>query len=112
MLVDVRAMTFAQLLKHARTKAGMTQYTLAERAGYSLSLIRKLEGGQRQANAQTAHHLATALGLSTEERAALLATCGVAALPALSSPNLPAPPTPLIGRNAAVAELSAILQRH
>jgi predicted ATPase/DNA-binding XRE family transcriptional regulator len=105
-------MTFAQLLKHARAKADMTQDALAERAGYSLSLIRKLEGGQRHANAQTAHHLAAALGLSAGERAALLAACGVAAIPTISSPSLPTPPTPLIGRNAAVAELSAILERH
>jgi transcriptional regulator with XRE-family HTH domain len=61
---------FAQLLKHHRVAAGLTQEALAERAGLSARSISDMERGLRSAPYQdTIHKLVGGLGLSAAERA-------------------------------------------
>src|SRR5690242_7810137 len=76
--VDLRRLapsTFGELLRRYRATVGLTQEELAERAGLSGRGIADLERGARAAPyPQTVRRLADALGLSQEERAALLAT--------------------------------------
>jgi len=99
---DIRR--FGALLKHYRRAAGLTQEALADRARLSVRGIQDLErGASRAPRADTVALLASALGLSTDERAAL----GAAARPV---PVAPAPVAagdlvPLIGRDAEVALL-------
>src|SRR5690348_13940385 len=64
--------TFGVLLKRFRGRAGLTQETLAERAGLSVTGISKIERGiYVTPRCETIQLLADALGLSLEERAAL-----------------------------------------
>jgi len=99
---DIRR--FGALLKHYRRAAGLTQEALADRARLSVRGIQDLERGvSRAPRPDTVALLASALGLSTDERAAL----GAAARPV---PVAPAPVAagdlvPLIGRDAEVALL-------
>lgn len=63
---------FGVLLKRFRGRAGMTQETLAERAGLSVTGISKIERGiHLTPRCDTIHLLASALDLSLEDRAAL-----------------------------------------
>ncbi|GGU90163.1 hypothetical protein GCM10010211_65940 [Streptomyces albospinus] len=62
------------LLRQLRRKAGMTQETLAERAGVGVRTVRGLETGERaDPRVTTVRLLADALGLTAEEREELLA---------------------------------------
>src|SRR5215831_13976846 len=64
---------FADLLKHYRVAAGLTQDELAERAHLSRNAISALERGARQSpRKDTVALVASALGLSEEEHAELL----------------------------------------
>src|SRR5438105_1214441 len=65
--------TWGQLLRRYRRVAGLTQEELAERSGYSTDYISKLERDQRQPPLLTIDHLATVLGLGSQEREALRA---------------------------------------
>ena len=65
--------TCGQLLQRYRLLAGLTQEELAERAGYSGNYIGKLEQDQRELPAAAADRLATVLGLTDQDRAALRA---------------------------------------
>jgi predicted ATPase/DNA-binding XRE family transcriptional regulator len=111
--------TFKSLLRHHRLAAGLTQEALAERAGVSARGIQQLERGDRTApRAETVRLLADALGLDAQERAALIAAAHPElAAPALSTPaplhppDLPIPPTPLVGRESEVAAACALLRR-
>jgi len=60
--------TFASLLKQARSRSGLTQAELAERAGLSLRTVQHLEGGHGAPYAETARRLADALELGNGER--------------------------------------------
>src|SRR6476619_1446970 len=106
--------TFADLLRHHRVAAALSQEALAERAGLSVRAISDLERGVKShPYLETVRLLADALNLTLPQRAALAA----AARPALDggrdslapvarpgpSPVLPLPPTPLVGREADVA---------
>src|SRR5215467_9199727 len=119
---------FADLLKHYRVAAGLTQEELAERAHLSRNAISALERGARQSpRKDTVALVASALGLSEEEHAELLAAARLSRLQTQSivsdeiasvppptsagSPTdltfptstLPFPSTPLIGREREVA---------
>jgi len=110
---------FGDLLKRHRTAAGLTQEALAERARLSRKAVSALECGERLApRRDTLRLLADALGLADAERAAF----EVAARPGAASPadptpprdppcNLPAPPTPLLGREREVARALELLHR-
>jgi transcriptional regulator with XRE-family HTH domain len=70
-------------IKEARKRRGMTQRELAEAAGLSLSAVKKIEQGTLGAvRLETAHRLATALGVTTM---------------AVADPAPPAPPEPQEG---------------
>ncbi len=105
---------FAHQLRRLRLAAGLSQESLAERAGLSARGISDLERGLRTVpRAETVRMLADGLGLSGEDRAALFA----AALPApdrpaaatTDRPALPRPPTPLVGREKEVTAVLALL---
>ncbi|MFV8133143.1 NACHT domain-containing protein [Streptomyces syringium] len=68
------ASEFSALLRRLRHDAGMTQETLAERAGVGVRTLRGLETGERtDPRVTTVRLLADALGLAAEEREELLA---------------------------------------
>ncbi len=69
-MASAQPLTFAQLLKHHRIAAGLTQEMLAERAGMASRSVSDLERGLRHSPyADTINKLADALRLSAEERA-------------------------------------------
>jgi predicted ATPase/transcriptional regulator with XRE-family HTH domain len=110
---------FGALLKQYRVARGLSQEALAERAGLSADAISALESGRRQApHRDTVALLARALELAAPERAALAAAvvrrrgaAGSGEPPAPPRHNLPAPPTPLIGRERDEARAVALLRR-
>ena len=109
------APTFADLLRRYRTATAMTQEDLAARANLSARALSDLERGARtRPYTHTILLLADALALTPEERRALLVAAGRAApllTPATPHPgDLPTPPTPLIGREAAIAAAVALLR--
>src|SRR5215469_2234130 len=116
------SMTFADLLRHHRLAAGLTQAELGTRAQLSLDAISTLErGARRRPRKDTVALLTAALGLSDEERAAFVAAAQASPgqpvdflplrAPDASPHNLPLPPTPLLGREQEVADLCALLRR-
>ena len=64
-------LAFGTLLKRYRRAARMTQAQLAERAGFSVTYISKLECGARAPQPATVALLADALALTPSERATL-----------------------------------------
>jgi predicted ATPase/transcriptional regulator with XRE-family HTH domain len=100
------------VLKRYRVAAGLSQERLAEQARISTRAISDLERGlHRTPHADTLDHLARALALSADQRAALLAAAhpevaaapGISTAPARTPTAIPSPPplppTPLIGRD-------------
>ena len=106
-----------ELLRQLRSAASLSQEELAERSGVSVRGISDLERGARQApRLETVRLLADALGLSDNDRAALLAAARphVVRRPASAGESgtpvsLPMPLTRLIGRATEVAALRALL---
>ena len=107
---------FGDLLRRYRVAAGLTQEQLAERAGVSARGISDLERGARGLpRKDTLELLLQALDLSPANRAALVAAAR--RRPALARgeaqgdrhADLPVPLTPLIGREAEIAAISALL---
>ncbi|HZQ35478.1 MAG TPA: helix-turn-helix domain-containing protein, partial [Dehalococcoidia bacterium] len=124
-----QAMAFADLLRRRRVAAGLTQEALAERAGLSARAISDLERGlHRHPHRDTVQLIADALELPLPERGELLeaarrrsaplaprradlaAPATVAARPSAAA-FLPAPPTPILGREADLQAVLALLQR-
>jgi predicted ATPase/DNA-binding XRE family transcriptional regulator len=108
--------SFADLLRHLRTSAALSQEELAVRSGLSLRGISDLERGVRRApHLTTIRVLADALGLGPEERQALLVAArpGTGPETADAAPGgyapLPLPLTPLLGRDRELASLVSIL---
>ena len=100
---------FAELLRRVRERAALTQEELAARAGLTGKAVGALERGERRRPyPHTVRALADALDLAADERAAL----SDAARPSVASstPALPAPATPLIGRDAERAEVVGLLR--
>src|SRR5256885_13754186 len=104
--------SFGATLRRLREAAGLTQEALAERAGLTAKAISALErGDRRRPYPQTVLALANALGLIGGERDALIGTApqrlGMRFSSAPENPgfSLPLPPTPLIGRERAVAAI-------
>jgi predicted ATPase len=93
----------------------LTQGQLAARAGLSLEAISALERGKRrQPRAASLRLLADALQLSGPERAAFLAFREPASDEAPGPaywPGLPAPATPLLGREADEVAIGGLLQK-
>src|SRR5438128_995229 len=103
---------FDAVLRNHRLRAGLTQQELAVRAGVGVRTVRDLERG-RAARPQrsTVELLAAALGLAGPDRAAFLAAARGQAPgpPPVAAGNRLPPPGDLIGRDAEVADLVALL---
>jgi len=118
--------TVGSLLRRFRVRAGLSQEALAERAAISAPAIGALERGLREhPHAHTLRALSTALDLTPGERDALLeaaarrprvASASVGTSSGVTSPSvrrrLPEPPIPLIGRDAEVQAVTALLLQH
>ena len=111
---------FGDLLRRYRTLAGMSQELLAERAGLTPNGIGSLErGARKRPHPHTIHAIAEALNLGNAEHNALIeAASGARARPERPKPErvetpaeLPISPSPLIGRDQAVREVSELLLR-
>jgi predicted ATPase/DNA-binding XRE family transcriptional regulator len=107
---------FGARLRRLREAAGLTQEELASRAGLAAKNISDLERGERKSPyPHTVRSLADALKLPEEERSALFAAVPKrggsrrTALAVALEPTLPEPPTPLVGRERDLEEISAIL---
>ena len=112
---DTREEPFGTLLRRHREAAGLTQEELAQKAGLSPNAVGQLERGlRRRPYPHTVRSLADALGLPEAERAALAGSVprrGCASGPAETPESpLPAPPTPLVGREREVAAVRASLE--
>jgi predicted ATPase/transcriptional regulator with XRE-family HTH domain len=118
--------TFGARLRWLRESVGLTQEELASRAGLTSNGVSALERGQRKRPyPHTVRSLADALGLTEQERRALLATVPKRSEPASftaeekpppasSAPvvsALPRPTTPLVGREREVGEVRGLLTR-
>jgi predicted ATPase/transcriptional regulator with XRE-family HTH domain len=112
------------LLKRYRLAAGLSQEALAQRADLSVRAISDLERGLHRApHAATLDLLATALALAPQQRMLLLAAARpeltqIPDAPRTTAPEsayrplgLPAPPTPLIGREDILAHAVELLHR-
>src|SRR5512138_438266 len=116
--------TFGRLLRRLRKAHDLTQEALAQQLPCALDTIKKIEAGVRRPSRQLAAQLADCLALAGEERAAFLtaartlapgvadpATTEIAPIgddapnPRPRSFNLPAQPTPLIGRKREIASV-------
>jgi predicted ATPase/transcriptional regulator with XRE-family HTH domain len=109
---------FGDLLRHQRLEAGLSQETLAERAGLSVRGISALERGvNRTPQRETVLRLAEALALAGEARALFEeAAQRRGAGPRLAEtatfdrpPALPVPLTALLGRGEEVRALTVLL---
>jgi predicted ATPase/DNA-binding XRE family transcriptional regulator len=112
--------SFGARLRRLREAAGLTQETLASRAGLSSDAVSRLERGQRKhPYPHTVRALANALDLSEDQRNALIASApkraGMSFTPPPGRedpvPTMPMLPTPLIGRERDTAAVRSLLQR-
>jgi predicted ATPase/DNA-binding XRE family transcriptional regulator len=121
-MVAETAGSFADLLRHCRAAAGLTQEELAERAGLSARAMSDLERGVKQhPYPHTVQRLVRALGLTEDEavrfqRTARRVDAGPDGLEALTIPpqgwvGLPVQPTSFIGRTQEVEEIRALVRR-
>lgn len=120
--------SFGEWLRQRRERLGQTRAELAECAGCSVSALRKIEADERRPSRQLAELLADCLRIAPEEQASFLdAARGLRRVERLGSPeparvaistcarppasawNLPAPATPLLGREAELATLGQLL---
>jgi transcriptional regulator with XRE-family HTH domain len=107
---SVHTLPFGALLKRYRRAAGLSQEALAERAGYSVGHISKLERSARLPTSATVDLLADALGLDALERAALRRTVQQQSSSQRrgflhSGGPTPPPPPPLVDRARELAHL-------
>lgn len=108
---------FGDLLTHYRVAAGWTQEELAERAGLSVRGLRYLERGLRRPYRDTVQRLTRALDLSPPDQATFVAAARPLRVAPPSSTDtsgqrpLPAPPSPLIGREQEVDAVLQLLRR-
>lgn len=114
-MVQEQGVSFGTLLQRLRKSAGFTQEELASRAGLTAKAISALERGERKhPYPHTVRSLADALNLSEEERSSLLATVPkkgrTVASPDASDNDLPAPMTPLLGRERELRETRDFLK--
>jgi transcriptional regulator with XRE-family HTH domain len=121
--------TFGEWLRQRRNDLRLTREEFAKRVGCSVSALRKIEDGERRPSAQIAGLMANGLNIPPAERATFVSVArgelSVDRLASLAKPitgssvssavttpriNLPAVPTPFIGRQREVAELNQLLR--
>lgn len=117
--------TFGEWLQHQRSQRRLTREEFAKRIGCSVSALRKIEYGERRPSAQIAELMANCLDVPPEERSTFVRVARgesrVDRLHPESKPvgtinispkkiNLPIFPTPLIGREREVDQLSQLLR--
>ncbi len=121
--------TFGEWVRHQRNQLKLTRGELAERVGCSVALLRKIEDGERRPSTQIAELLANCLDIPPKERSTFVRVARgelsidrlpppskrvtpTSVSPASTPPrtNLPVFPTPLIGRQREVEELSQLLR--
>jgi predicted ATPase len=121
----VQPATFGEWLRQRREALRLSRPELAQRASCSVPALRKIEIGERRPSRELAQLLATALGLLPHDgptfirvargelnldRLPLPASTAAPELPApAASFHLPVPLTPLIGREAELAEAARLL---
>jgi predicted ATPase/transcriptional regulator with XRE-family HTH domain len=123
-----RPVSFGEWLQQRRQALGLTRAQLAQRAGCSVSALRKIESGERRPSLQIAELLANSLELALQARPFFLKAArgepGLDRLP-LAAPGRPAPQpvpapgaprlnlpvhaAPLVGRLAELAEIGRLL---
>ncbi len=107
--------SFAALLRRYRRAAGLTQVELAARAGVSVRSVAGIErGGAHAPYRATVALLADALDLSPDDRTLFDIAAAVRPIVPVGDaalPDVPAPPTALIGRAVELAEARALLAR-
>jgi predicted ATPase/DNA-binding XRE family transcriptional regulator len=99
------------MLRAHRLRAHLSQVELAHRAGLSVDAVAALERGRRRnPRPYTVRALADALGLDDDQRSALADVAeGADAVPIGPPSTIPMPPSPIIGRDADIDELSRLL---
>jgi predicted ATPase/transcriptional regulator with XRE-family HTH domain len=121
---EVGVDTFGEWLHEQRSQRRLTRDEFATRVGCSVSALRKIEYGERRPSAQIAELMANCLDVPLEERSTFVRVArgelNVERLHPRSTPddttsisppknNLPIFPTPLIGREREVEQLSRLL---
>jgi predicted ATPase/transcriptional regulator with XRE-family HTH domain len=114
--------TFGEWLRQQRHELKLTRAQLADRVGCSVAFLRKIEDGERRPSAQIAELIANCLNIPPAERSTFVRVARgelrvdrlrpvLTPAPTVPAPriNLPVLPTPLIGRQREVEELSHLL---
>jgi predicted ATPase/DNA-binding XRE family transcriptional regulator len=106
--------SFGDLLRRQRDRVGLTQEDLADRTGLTSQAISLLERGERRRPQRyTVRKLAEALGLEGQDLAGFEAAARRASARGRADEMprraLPAPPTPLVGREEEVAAVENLL---
>src|SRR3954452_25389322 len=99
--------SFGDELRRLRRSAGLSQETLAQRAGLSAEAISLLERGRRTPRMTTMRLLADAMALAEPERSGLFASL---APPERIHRPLPTPADPLIGRAEELVTVGRLLR--
>jgi predicted ATPase/DNA-binding XRE family transcriptional regulator len=118
--------TFGAWLRQQRNHLKLTREQFAERVGCSVALLRKIEDGERRPSTQIAELIANCLNIPEADRAtfvrvargelnlerlpSILKPVAVPAAPPAPRVHLPVLPSPLIGRQREVEELSQLLR--
>ena len=118
---------FGEWLRQRREELKLTRGELARRIGCSVSLLRKIEDGERRPSAQVAEQFAAVFNIPPAERPAFIkyargdwrfasvGTIAQAPWHALSTPlhsNLPVPLTSFIGREHETNEIVQLIEEH
>lgn len=98
---------FGEELRRLRRRAGLSQESLAQRAGVSPEAVSLLERGRRSPRMTTLRLLADGLGLTEADRTALFST---ATMTPPAAPVLPDITDPLVGRNDEVWAVTDLME--
>ena len=119
--------SFGLWIQKRRKALGLTREKLAQRAGCSVSALRKIEADVRHPSRQLAELLADALAVPVEERSTFvriargelsiermkssppLPNLSLLQSPPTFAPHLPTPATPLVGRESEISALCQML---
>jgi predicted ATPase/DNA-binding XRE family transcriptional regulator len=103
--------SFGARLRRLREASGLSQEELAHRAGLTPNAVGTLERGERRRPyPNTVRALADALDLDDAERAKLISSVPTRSRITVAERALPAPPTPLIGRDRDVRSINDLLR--